>query len=313
MKAAKSWFGWIRRFGAMLLGGGLAGVMMPYPELPIRPRAEPRVAKAPAAVVESRTRPTPVPPQVRTRPSASTRPAASVRAPPSPPPACPPEMVLVEGNYCPRVKHTCLEWLDDESLPFARCKRYAPQAECLGERRRLRFCIDRFESADDDGLPVNYQSFHLSNQRCRAQGKRLCLESEWNFACEGEQMLPYPYGLTREPKCNQDREDLFEANPRRRILRDLRLPNDPDSRCRSPFGVINMVGNLDEPVRKDTGHQPRFNNALKGGWWMAGRNRCRPATTAHDDYYRDMQVGTRCCQDALGAKVLRADSDAAAP
>ena len=41
-----------------------------------------------------------------------------------------------------------------------------------------------------------------------------------------------------------------------------------------------------------------FHNALKGGWWMAARNRCRPATTAHDDYYKDIQIGVRCCADA---------------
>jgi len=38
---------------------------------------------------------------------------------------------------------------------------------------------------------------------------------------------------------------------------------------------------------------------LKGGWWMPARNRCRPATTAHDDYYKDIQVGTRCCAAPL--------------
>lgn len=209
-------------------------------------------------------------------------------------------MVLVEGEYCTQVRHTCEHWLDDEKLPFARCGRYAPKAQCVGKRVPKRFCIDRFESADADGLPVNHQSFHLGRQRCAAQGKRLCTESEWNFACEGEEMLPYPYGTTRQPVCNQDRSDLYENNPKRRILRDLRVPNDPGSRCVSPFGVFNMVGNLDEPTQRETGQQPKFNNALKGGWWMAGRNRCRPATTAHDDYYTDIQIGVRCCADPKG-------------
>jgi hypothetical protein len=39
-------------------------------------------------------------------------------------------------------------------------------------------------------------------------------------------------------------------------------------------------------------------SALKGGWWLAGRNRCRPATVAHDERYRDFQTGFRCCADA---------------
>jgi formylglycine-generating enzyme required for sulfatase activity len=206
-------------------------------------------------------------------------------------------MVLVEGDYCTKLEHSCRHWLDDESLPFARCGEYAPETRCIGKRVSKRFCIDRFESADPGELPVNHQSYSLASQRCKSLNKRLCTESEWNFACEGEAMLPYPYGLRREPVCNQDRSDLFENNPKRRILKDLRRPNDITSRCVSPFGVYNMVGNLDEPTRRETGQQPRFNNALKGGWWMAGRNRCRPATTAHDDYYRDIQIGVRCCAD----------------
>ncbi len=265
-------------------------MLTPEPPAPQRaeaaapPRRNPRDPQA---------EPTPAPAPVQV-PAASAQPAASA-APASS--DCPADMVLVEGEYCTHVRHTCEHWLDDEKLPFARCGRYAPQALCVGKRVPKRFCIDRFESADADGLPVYHQSFQLGRQRCAAQGKRLCSESEWNFACEGEDMLPYPYGTTRQPVCNQDRSDLFENNPKRRILRDLRISNDPSSRCVSPFGVYNMVGNLDEPTQRETGQQPKFNNALKGGWWMAGRNRCRPATTAHDDYYTDIQVGVRCCKD----------------
>ena len=35
--------------------------------------------------------------------------------------ACPKEMVLVEGEYCTEVAQICVRWLDDETLPFARC------------------------------------------------------------------------------------------------------------------------------------------------------------------------------------------------
>jgi hypothetical protein len=63
-----------------------------------------------------------------------------------------------------------------------------------------------------------------------------------------------------------------------------------------------MVGNVDELVQRDRAFDPRFRNALKGGWWMAGRNRCRPATTAHDDYFHQLQIGTRCCADTAPAQ-----------
>jgi hypothetical protein len=214
--------------------------------------------------------------------------------------ACPHDMVLIEGEYCSEVLQSCARWLDDESLPFARCDEYHRPSRCLGPRYKLRFCIDRYEyTAPGEELPLNYQSFQSSRTLCESLGKRLCTESEWNFACEGEEMRPYPYGFNREAKCNQDRDDLYEPNPHRQILADRRERSDARPECVSPFGVYNLAGNLDESVlREGREHVEPFRNALKGGWWMPARNRCRPATTAHDDYYKDIQVGTRCCAAA---------------
>jgi formylglycine-generating enzyme len=217
----------------------------------------------------------------------------------APPGSCPNDMVLVNATYCEEVEQICVRWLDEPTLPFARCGDYKQPARCIGKQRPLRFCIDRFEyRIEKDALPANYLSFVSAGKACKARGKRLCLESEWTLACEGEQLSPYPYGFSREPKCNQDRSDLYESNRRRQVLRDLRRAPSDTSECRSPFGVYDMVGNVDELVQKDRGAEYPFRNALKGGWWMAGRNRCRPSTTAHDDHYKDMQTGVRCCADA---------------
>jgi len=214
--------------------------------------------------------------------------------------ACPKEMVLVEGDYCTDVVQVCNRWLDDEKLPFARCAEYQSPAHCVGQRVKQRFCIDRFEyTTPGETLPLNYQSFERASAVCSSLGKRVCTESEWNFACEGEEMRPYPYGFSREPVCNQDRSDLYEPNPHYQILADRREPAAARPECVSPFGVYNMTGNMDEPVLREGGeHVEPYRNALKGGWWMAARNRCRPATTAHDDYYKDIQVGVRCCSSA---------------
>lgn len=216
-------------------------------------------------------------------------------------PGCPPDMVLVAGEYCSEVFQSCARWLDDESLPFARCSEYRP-SRCIGKHVNERYCIDRYEyTAPGDDLPLNYQSFQKSTALCQRLGKRLCTESEWTFACEGEEMRPYPYGFQRVPKCNQDRTDLYEPNPHRQILADRRERADARPECVSPFGVYNLAGNLDESVlREGSEHVDPYRNALKGGWWMPARNRCRPSTTAHDDYYQDIQVGTRCCADAAG-------------
>lgn len=228
--------------------------------------------------------------------SASPARSASAGLVPAP---CPRQMVLVEGAYCEEVQHHCRRWLDDPNLPYARCGDYQPPAKCLGPRRNLRFCIDRYEYTEPgEKLPLNQQSFVRAQKICQNDDKRLCQEQEWNFACEGEQMRPYPYGWSRAPVCNQDRDDLYERSAGRQVLKDNRNSAGANPRCVSPFGVYDLVGNLDEPVQRTGVLQYPFRNALKGGWWMAARNRCRPATTAHDDHYQGIQVGARCCRDA---------------
>jgi formylglycine-generating enzyme len=210
--------------------------------------------------------------------------------------ACPPEMALVDGTFCVRAAHRCRRWLDSAVLPYARCAEYAQPAVCTGTKARLRYCIDRYEyTAPAEALPVRGASLINPNAVCEGLGKRLCPASEWTFACEGEEMRPYPYGWSREPVCNQDRLDLFERGPSGSILRDLREPGTARPKCVSPWGVFNLVGNLDEVVRRDVPVTAGHTGVLKGGWWLPGRNRCRAETAGHADFYRGAQVGIRCC------------------
>jgi formylglycine-generating enzyme len=217
-------------------------------------------------------------------------------APPPDDPACPPAMALVEGDYCTDVVENCVEWQDPPNQPFARCARFAPTT-CAGKRVRKRFCVDRDEyTAPGEALPQNNVSWTQARQTCEASGKRLCLESEWEFACEGEEMFPYPTGYTRDSNaCNFDKEDLVDPATGR--LRDMRVPSGHDDRCVSPFGARDMSGNVDEWVWRDR-TPGDWRSALKGGWWMPARDRCRPATTAHGEQFAGPQTGFRCCADA---------------
>ncbi len=272
--------------------------------------AEP--TEAPALVVNQAAKPSPQAPETRhTERHSDVTPGPQGDAPKLPDGAqavdnsgaCPGDMVLVEGDYCTEVRQTCKEWLDDPKLPYARCKVYEQKSECVGKRVSMRYCIDRYEyTKPGEDLPLNHQSFVTGSKICKAQGKRLCAEQEWNFACEGEDMLPYPYGWERKDVCNQDREDLYEIQKGYQVLKDHREKSGERDQCVSPFGVYNMAVNLDEPtLREGATHNYPFRTALKGGWWMAARNRCRPATTAHDDHYEDIQVGVRCCADVPGS------------
>ncbi|HQP36142.1 MAG TPA: SUMF1/EgtB/PvdO family nonheme iron enzyme [Polyangiaceae bacterium] len=214
--------------------------------------------------------------------------------------ACPSDMVLVEGKHCTVVDQPCVTWMEDPAkFPYARCSEFSREPVCKGERVAMRYCMDKLEAAGPDGIPIGDISWTNASAECKARGKRLCKEREWLFACEGEEMRPYPYGFVRDASlCNFEKEDLVDKGE----LRDQRQPVTSNPKCLSPFGVQNMVGNIDEWVALDktywTNDGCKMNSGLKGGWWGPLRNRCRPVTLDHDEYFHELQTGFRCCADA---------------
>ncbi len=216
--------------------------------------------------------------------------------------ACPADMILISGNYCPNPVHNCLKWMDPADSPYHdyRCAQYKEPATCNGARADKKFCIDREEyQKEGDTLPLAHQSWTSAGAICTTQGKRLCLESEWQFACEGEEMRPYPYGFKRGDStlCNIDRMDLGKPNAG---LRDNRAPLSAHPQCLSPFGVHNMSGNVEEWVTQDQAVAPQ-RSSMKGAWWLPGKNTCRARTIGHGEVYEGAQVGVRCCGDVRGS------------
>ncbi len=218
--------------------------------------------------------------------------------------ACPANMVLVDGEACSEPEYKCIDWMEDPiKFPFARCRAYEAPATCKGTRSHQRFCMDRLEAGDDTGIPIGDISWTNAKAGCEASGKRLCQEHEWIFACEGEEMRPYPYGFERNSTiCNfEHTEGLVTLKGE---LADLRMPVTANPQCLSPFGIQNMVGNIDEWVVLDKPHYSQHNgnrkmmSGLKGGWWGPLRNRCRPVTVDHDEVFHELQTGYRCCADA---------------
>lgn len=210
-------------------------------------------------------------------------------------------MLLVEGDHCPEAHHVCTRWLDPPPYHRLRCAEYKKHVVCKKTRVPLRFCIDRQEYAETSSspeaevLPLVNKTWGEAKALCEARGARLCREAEWELACEGPDMSPYPYGWKRDASiCNFDRTDL--GGPMEK-LKDHRAPLSAYPDCLSPFGVHNMVGNVDEWVERE-GMAPPNRSALRGGWWLPGRNRCRAATLGHGEEYSGKQVGFRCCNDA---------------
>jgi hypothetical protein len=220
--------------------------------------------------------------------------------------ACPEGMILVEGEYCPNVEQRCLKWLEPPGDPYAhfRCAKYAKPATCHGNRTHKRFCIDAVERVEPgSSLPRNKMSWTDSKKLCEAEGARLCMTSEWQFACEGEEMRPYPYGWERDRNaCNVD---VTSGLGRVGHLVDHRAPASAHPRCVSPFGVHDMAGTVDEWATVDGLPQGK-REVMKGSWWLPGRHACRSQQGGHGPWYGGTESGTRCCRDAPPPPVLRA-------
>lgn len=239
--------------------------------------------------------------------------------------ACPAGMVEVQGNmkldpspnaaYDMRSieemqKTTCTKWINrdfpERCAEFDREKWLQISAEL--ETAPMHFCIDRFEYPNQKGAyPVIFENFYESSDMCAESGKRLCNEAEWTFACEGEEATPYPYGYVRDPDAcivDQTWKPFHETALRDRDSDAAKaemdrlwqgVPSGSQPRCKSPFGVYDMTGNIDEwttSVRE--GERPSI---LKGGYWGPVRTRCRPATRSHDENHAFYQQGFRCCTE----------------
>lgn len=230
---------------------------------------------------------------------------------------CPAGMVLVSGEYCPEAVQTCLEhhpeWERNHAVS-ERCLRFAEPSVCASKARvPMRFCVDRYEWPNEkDAIPTVLVDWNHAKSACASVGKRLCTEDEWNFACEGEGMLPHVYGYERDAtKCNIDKPyrarrgrfrhyDKCMADPEcalRLHAIDQRAPSGSFAECVSPFGAFDMNGNVNEWVELP-GEKAPNRSGLKGGWWGPVRNRCRPTVTFHKEEDYGYEAGFRCCADA---------------
>lgn len=224
---------------------------------------------------------------------------------------CPDGMAYVDTTYCPEVKLNCVKSSNNVVNHIMICHEFEGAQQCVGEERRQRFCIDKYEYPNQAGAhPPVMVSWYDAAGMCEAQGKRLCWESEWVSACEGPEKLPFPYGMKRDPaKCNIDNgwlnvdlKKVYSKFPHIQhpelIRLDQSVPSGHKEDCKSGFGVHDLTGNLDEWVNAEQTHEKSKWAGLKGGAWGHVRNACRPMTTSHAPDFTYYFVSFRCCADA---------------
>jgi hypothetical protein len=260
---------------------GAVGLALRY--APVRPPAKP-------AAVPSVT-------------AASAEPAPA--PPPAPPPAaCPPDMALVDGDFCPSLPYDCLR-----PTGAVGCAEYNRAQHCLEPLDHRRYCVDHHEWPNKVGEnPRVWVSFHEAKALCASVGKRLCRRSEWMLACEGPKRMPFPWGWVRQPSpCNIDRatldfdvyammKDDTREGELARLWQADRIGSHPD--CVSAYGAYDMSGNVDEWTDNQLDDpNTEFVSTLNGGYWGPVRNTCRLVTKSHGPDFKFYQVGFRCCAD----------------
>lgn len=220
--------------------------------------------------------------------------------------ACPTGMVLVDGESCTEVEHTCLREMKDD--PARRCLEFKPGADvCVAPKGHLKFCMDRYEWPGTPGAqPRVLVSYYDAEKSCKSVGKRMCKEDEFYLACEGPEHWPYAWGHVRHPSaCNIDRPYLMVdwnkwakglgpmTEEAKRL--DQALPIGA-SKCWSPYGIHDIAGNVDEWTTSRPGRE--LEGSLNGGYWGPVQNACRYVTLVHGPEFMFYQIGFRCCSDA---------------
>lgn len=213
-------------------------------------------------------------------------------------------------------KSTCLEWIERKT-PLDKCKRY-DKNKWFSIVKRLRtkhmhFCIDKFEAPNVAGQDqIIMVNLNEAQQICNNQGKRLPTEDEWEFACEGEEGIPYGYGYERDATvCVIDKqwkpyhESSFYPRTTERLARELDWlwqgePSGSRLKCHSIFNVFDLTGSVDEITISTRPGTSKL--SLRGGYWVPVRTRCHVSTRSHNEFHTFYQESFRCAKSLNNLK-----------
>ncbi|MDP8222195.1 MAG: SUMF1/EgtB/PvdO family nonheme iron enzyme [Candidatus Lernaella stagnicola] len=191
---------------------------------------------------------------------------------------CPAGMVLIPAGSVDSV------W-DPRSSHFKRK---------LGEPRAVAaYCMDRFEYPNERyALPRTKVSWREADQLCRAAGKRLCAEDEWELACTMGRGWRFTYGPEYVPhRCNTEQPvGTLQAI----------APTGARFECRNRFAVFDLNGNVSEWVAEPIEYRNGAFGVVRGGTAWRGAEYGGDCFSRHTHPVDDAcweDDGFRCCAD----------------
>ena len=268
----------------------------PTPATPV-PTPAPSVTQP---VVEDE--PIELPPEPPAPPAAPTVVASPTVSPSTPPPPPPPPAVVprpapepvAEAQPEPELREpSCRRgMLLIEAGAFTYGTRHGDPMRGFGDRAAERvimdaYCIEIYEYPNTRGrAPKVKSSWAQADASCKARGKRLCSEMEWERACKGKTGTRFPFGNQFEDGvCNLSTDSSTGKVGLAGAFQ----------RCRSGFGVADMAGNVAEwTSSKWSSDVP--DKVVKGGAADQGMYSGRCGDRANESAStRSDTLGFRCC------------------
>jgi len=191
-------------------------------------------------------------------------------------------------------------WIDRTEVTVAAYRACVDRGACPRPLHSSPHCT--FDMGDPQ-LPVSCVAWSAANAYCLAVGKRLPREVEWELAARGTTPVRFPWGSSGAG-CGLA-AILAAENTQRSCSGKKPSRVGAHVAGASPFGVLDMSGNVEEWVAdwyadsvSDLSPRAGASHVLRGGGWLSPPSQSR-ATSRNWGSVREAgpNVGMRCARD----------------